>query len=147
MGWQLLGGIDLSNIMWRRVKPLVDRSSLVSIERKYGINIPSKLKEIIIENNGGRPNPSIFKPSSGEEVQVKMLLSYNEEDTETIYNCIAYFKEHFGNDLLPFASEASGDYFCIKLSNGSVVLWHQEGNRVNELASSIDEFLNNLYIL
>jgi hypothetical protein len=137
----------MNNINWRRVKPLKDKNSLANIEKKYGMKIPLKLKELIIENNGGRPNPSIFKPSSGEEVQVKMLLSYNEEDAETIYMCIDYFKEHFGNDLLPFASEASGNYFCIKVSNGAVILWHQEGNRVDELVSSIDELLNNLYSL
>lgn len=137
----------MNNINWRRVKPLKDKNCLANVEKRFGMNIPENLKDLICENNGGRPNPSIFKPISGEEVQIKMLLSYNEDDTETIYKCIDYFREHFENDLLPFASEASGNYFCIRASNGAVVLWQQEGSRIIELSNTIDEFFNNLYSL
>ena len=56
------------------------------------------------------------------------LLSFNEDDTENIYNVIEYFKGQFNGNILPIAMEPSGDYFCIDLTKNSIVYWNHEND-------------------
>lgn len=40
---------------WKYIKKLKDYKSITNIEKKYNINIPNYLKDLIIQYNGGRP--------------------------------------------------------------------------------------------
>lgn len=137
----------MNNIIWKRVKPLIQSNSLNKFEQDYRITLPDTLKELIITNNGGRPSLDIIKMADGKEVEIKALLSFNKEDTENIYNVIEYFKKQFNGNILPIATEPSGDYFCIDLTSNSIVYWEHETNRLTFIAKNLVEFLNCLYKL
>jgi cell wall assembly regulator SMI1 len=128
--------IDMNNISWKRVKPL--QNSIEEFEKEQGLTIPNMLKELIQLHNGGRPNPNIFSTQSGKEVEMKALLSYNKQDIENIYKVINYFKEQYNGKLLPFATEPSGDYFCLNLDTHSIVYWEHETNEISEIAKHGD---------
>ena len=135
----------MNNLVWKRVKPLVEKDSINKFQEIYGIVFPEELKELIKANNGGRPSLDIIKTVEGEELEVKALLSFNKEDVENIYNVINYFKEHFQGRIVPIATEPSGNYFCINLTNNSIVYWNHETNKETLISNGIKEFLMSLY--
>lgn len=135
----------MSKIEWKRVKPL--QHTIEEFEQEHSLSVPGALRKLIESHNGGRPSQNVTKTALGTEVEVKVLLSFNREDPETIYNVIGYFKQHFNGELLPFASEPSGDYFCVKLNDESIVYWEQETNEISKVADSLSEFLSGLYRL
>ncbi|MEG0297529.1 MAG: SMI1/KNR4 family protein [Clostridium sp.] len=137
----------MNSIIWKRVKKLSSINSINKFEQDYGITLPDLLKEFIIINNGGRPSLDITKTEAGREVEIKSLLSFNQEDTENIYNVIEYFKKEFNGTIVPIATEPSGDYFCIDITTGSIVYWDQETNAVTFISKNFNEFINSLYVL
>lgn len=137
----------MNNIIWKRVKSLSRFNSLDNFEQEYDITLPDNLKEFIITNNGGRPNLDIIKTADGKEVEIKALLSFNKEDPENIYKVIDYFKKQFNGNIVPIATEPSGNYFCIDLTNNSIVYWEHETNDLIFIAKDLVEFLNSLYEL
>ena len=72
---------------------------------------------------------------------VKLLLSYNPEDIETVYKCISYFCE---KKLLPFAVDSSGNYYC--MCGNKVVLWVQS-DETYDVSDSFSAFISGLYEL
>lgn len=131
----------MSLSVWARVKPLQDTEAISKLEKKYNLALPVALKECILENNGARPRPNNIKSKLDERFDVKLLLSYNHEDIENIYNVVEYFIKEFNSDLIPFASDSGGNYFCMR--NDAVVLWTQQGDII-DICDSFTEMLENL---
>ena len=80
--------------------------------------------------------------SNGDESDVKALLSFNETDRENIYKAIGYFILQYQGNLVPFASDSAGNYYCEKESK--IALWTQEGE-VIPVSNSFPDFLNSLH--
>ncbi|MHC0037729.1 SMI1/KNR4 family protein [Pseudoneobacillus sp. C159] len=137
----------MNEIIWKRVKPLEPVTSIEIFESDHGFTVPEFLKDFIHQYNGGRPSLDITKTKSGREVQIKTFLSFNKKDIETVHNVIGYFKKQFHGNLLPFASEPSGDYFCVDLTNLSIVYWEHETNEIQKVADNFYKFINGLYSL
>lgn len=126
------------DILWRRVKPLKSNDLIDSFEKKYGYIVPEELKEVIIANNGGRPSPKILTNKVGQDFEIKSLLSYNNDDVENIYRIIDFFVENYNRELLPFAMDSAGNYYCI--NNKRVILWTQD-DEIITVCDSFNEFI------
>lgn len=131
----------MNQVHWNKIKPLTNPDAITQFESRYHITIPDDLKNCIKEYNGGRPFPNTIKTKKGKEYDVKLLLSYNQEDIETIYKCISYF---YGKNLFPFAVDSSGNYYCI--CNDKVVLWVQN-DKIYDISDSFSAFISSLYEL
>lgn len=127
---------------WARVKPLVNEKVIDSFENKYNLSLPSDFKKCIINNNAGRPRPNGIKAKNGDEFDVKMLLSFNEKDSENIYKVIDFFVNEFNGRLIPFASDSAGNYYCF--DNDAVVLFTQD-NEFIPVCDSFSSFVGSLY--
>lgn len=134
----------MNNIEWKRVKHLRELDSIEKFEKEKNIKLPDELKKLILKNNGGRPSLRMIEMPSYKELEIKALLSFNKDDIENIYNNIDFFKAEFNENILPFATESSGDYFCINLKNKSVVYWEHETNKIKYIARNLDEFFDML---
>ena len=126
---------------WYRIKPLSNDTSIGKLERDYGVSISSALKECILSNNGGRPRPNVIKLTNGQECDVKLLLSYNDCDPENIYRVIRFFVEKFRGEVIPFATDSAGNYYCEY--EGKIVLWLQE-DVIIPICDNFDAFLQML---
>lgn len=126
---------------WARVKALKNNQAIFELENEYGILLSEDLKKCILDNNGGRPVPNTIKLSDGEENDVKILLSYNADDVETIYKVINFFINEYKGSVVPFASDSAGNYYCEK--DGKVVLWNQDGDII-PVSNSFHEFLDSI---
>ena len=107
-------------IQWNNAEQLKDPIAIDAIEAGYGITIPAELKKLIIEHNGGFPTPNRCIIRDNMERDVKMLLSYNNDDPETIFDVIDYFMKRSHRLILPFASDSGDGYYCLK---GSFVVY------------------------
>lgn len=130
-------------ITWRRVKKLNTPDSISIFENKYGFSIPTDLKDCIFANNGGRPSPKVFAIDSGTEYEVKSLLSYNEEDSDSIYKVIDFFVKNYKKSLLPFAKDSGDNYYCVQ--EGKIVLWTQD-MEVYPICDTFSDFIKRLEI-
>ena len=116
----------MENTKWKYVKPLKNEDSVSSFLLKQGIVIPHNLIHFLEVHNGGRPQESTFITASGREHVFKCLLSYNDDDVETIYK--VYPGNFKSANLLPLGSDASGNFICYDYINEKyVVLLHETG--------------------
>ena len=136
----------MSELTWKRVKP-IENNSVSDFESNKGIIIPEALKKLIESYNGGRPSKKIFVTDEGQEYEVKSLLSYNESDIENIYKVSDYFLTKYQKTILPFASESSGNYYCMNITNKSILLWNHENDEIKILASNLSDFISKLTII
>lgn len=129
---------------WSRPKPLDNPIAVKQLQEKYGFALSGDLTNCILSNNGARPRPNTIVLKNGEENDVKMLLSYNENDPENIYKVIEYFIKTYNGSLIPFASDSAGNYYCEQ--GKRIVLWTQN-NEIMPVCNSFPQFLDSLYEL
>ena len=129
---------------WSRPKPLENPMAVKQLQEKYGFALSGDLTNCILSNNGARPRPNTIVLKNGEENDVKMLLSYNENDPENIYKVIEYFIKTYNGSLIPFASDSAGNYYCEQ--GKRIVLWTQN-NEIMPVCNSFPQFLDSLYEL
>lgn len=126
---------------WKYVKPLKDNLIIEYLEKTYSIEIPKLLKEIILENNGGRPVKNMFMTKENKEKIIKTLLSYNQSDRENIYIYIDFFDKGY----IPFANTDFGDVICVNNKNENVELYLHEIDKFEYVCENIEEFIDKLY--
>ena len=131
----------MSEITWKYVKPLKDTNAIENFEKEHSVSFPSDLKDILSKNNGGRPSVKYYDTKTEKDKEFKTLLSFNEEDIETIYK---YYPLDSSDDkLLPFASDPAGNYFVVK--DGKICLWNHENDSTICLANTFSDFLASLH--
>ena len=126
---------------WKYVKPLKDNLIIEYLEKTYSIEIPKLLKDIILENNGGRPVKNMFMTKENKEKIIKTLLSYNQSDRENIYIYIDFFNKGY----IPFANTDFGYVICVNNKNENVELYLHEIDKFEYVCENIEEFIDKLY--
>lgn len=116
----------MNELTWKYVKPLKNPDVVTQFLKKNNIVLPLNLILFIEKNNGGRPSLKLFNTDKGKEHVFRSLLSYNQEDTDSIYTV---FPQLFENtSLYPIGMDASGNYVCFDYSEKKYVLLNHETN-------------------
>lgn len=131
----------MKEIIWKYVKALKNVDAVDNFEEKHSVVFPKDLKEIILKYNGGRPSYKYFNTDSEKDKEFKTLLSFNEDDIETIYK--HYPLDSNDKTLLPFASDPAGNYFVVK--DNKICLWNHETDSCKVISASFTEFLQMLH--
>lgn len=126
---------------WKYIKELKDYKSITNIEKKYNINIPNYLKDLIIQYNGGRSVNNIFDTNNNKEKVFKCLLSYNSDDRENIY----IYNDLFETNHIPFANTPSGDVICLNIKNQKIELYLHETDKFELVSDNIEKFIEGSY--
>lgn len=101
------------------------------ISKKHKVSLPFSLIEIMEKYNGGRPSEKAILTDTNWEYVFKSMLSYNEDDKESIYSIYpALFKE---TDLFPFASDAAGNFICFDLRTKKYLLYNHESDKCENI--------------
>lgn len=129
---------------WSKPKPLNNPIAIKQLEEKYDFSLSDDLVNCILANNGARPRPNTIELENGEENDVKVLLSYNDSDSENIYKVIEYFVNTYNSKLIPFAVDSAGNYYCEQ--EKKIVLWTQN-EEILPVCNSFSQFLESLYEL
>lgn len=130
------------NQRWKYVKELQNKQAVTDFETQHNVVFPDDLKEWILKNNGGRPYNSTIDTEKTKSRVFKSLLSFNPDDKETIFTVYDVLQKE-DKSLLPFASDPSGNFFCIK--NGKIVLWLHETGTIENVADSFSAMLKKLH--
>ena len=131
----------MNEIIWKYVKPLKNINAIEKFEKEHSILFPLDLKGILTKFNGGRPSLKYYDTKTERDKEFKTLLSFNEEDIETIYK--HYPLDSSDKTLVPFASGPAGNYFVVK--DEKIYLWNHETDSVDYIANSFSDFLSNLH--
>lgn len=132
-------------VQWVRVKPLEDSESIDRLEKQYQFALSPALKTCIQNYNGGRPRPNTVRLANGQENDVKMLLSYNQADIETVYRVLPFFIDLFHGSVIPFATDSAGNYYCERA--GEILLWIQGEEKLYPVCGGFSAFLDAFYEL
>jgi hypothetical protein len=134
----------MNNLSWKYVKPLKNPDTVISsFESKRDIKLPTDIVNCFKEFNGGRPNKKLFNTDKSNERIIKTLLSFNDEDPETISSVYDMLRVE-GQNLIPLASDPGGNFICYSEKYG-IVLWLHEINSFEQIANNFTQFLNILY--
>jgi cell wall assembly regulator SMI1 len=91
-------------------------------EARLKIVIPEPYRSFLLENNGGRPQPSgvDIVGFSGEEADIAWFTAIrDEEESNTIASNLDILREGYPNKhVLPIATDSGGSIFCIDLEEG-----------------------------
>jgi hypothetical protein len=121
------------------VKQLKDENSISVFARNNGIDFSCEFVEFIKHNNGGRPIKNEVELENGSEKVVNNFLSFNEEDKENVYKARCRIED---KNLIPFANDPAGNYYCLK--GDKVVFYSHEDEAVVNVAESFGDFLEKL---
>lgn len=128
---------------WKYVIELQE-DSIVNTNKKYGIEIPKDLEELLKISNAGTPTKTTFLLEEGEKI-LGAILSFNsneEDDVDSFENAMTI---GFDKHIIPFGIDPFGNYICYNTNNSNIVFFNHEDDSIEYISGSLDEFLNKLY--
>ena len=133
----------MSNIVWKYIVPLNENDSVEKYEKWSGLSLPDDLKTLVMTNNAGMPDICVFDTETSKNKVLKGLLSFNESDSENVYEFTEVLRDYGFDHLIPFALDPFGNVICAE--NEKIVFWDHETKETEHAANSISEFMNQLY--
>lgn len=131
------------NIKWKYKVDLCTDKAFEKVEKKLSTSIPEELKVLIKKANGASPDKKNVKVKGVERVFGSVLsFNENEQEADDIYTALLSIQD---KNLVPFAIDPFGNYFCISGDTHSVVFWSHEENNVIDSGQKLADFLNDLY--
>lgn len=122
------------------------------LEGEIGIRLPQDVRLQYLMFNGGEPEDCIYI-HNGYKYVVQEFFSIKYGKTghtiEDNYRELACNEKVIPKDIVPFASDPAGDFYCIDMATGNVVIFRSEhlpnlNNCITVLAKSMTEFVNGL---
>ena len=130
------------SIEWKYKIDLVD-NALSEMASKYQIVIPEDLKSLLKIANAATPSKTRFMFKVDEKI-LGAILSFNPDEKEADSFESAMNME-FDKNIVPFGIDPFGNYICYNTENGKVVFFDHEEDTMDEIASTLDAFLEKLY--
>jgi hypothetical protein len=134
------------------------RKDIFRIEKKYGVNFPSRYVDHLLKYNGGRCEPDVFsfiEDNTKEESRIDYFHAIASRDDYDLENCINDLngEGRITANLIPIATDPFGNYIlisCRGIDFGSLFFWNHESEfeasyEPSFLADSLDVFLASLY--
>ncbi|WP_422122331.1 SMI1/KNR4 family protein [Planococcus sp. X10-3] len=134
---------------WILSKPLKNMDLVKDFENKHQIVFPGKYLEVVKEYNNGRPRPNVFDSEENKERVAKSLLSFDPDHQDNVWETYKVLYKQLPSDVFPFIIDQFGNYVCFfydpLLEEPSIVFWNLEEQQTEKVASSFEDFLNQLY--
>lgn len=130
---------------WKYVKALKSKNAIAEFETSYKIRFPDSFKEIVAKYNGGRPENDIYDTDKTKERTIKSILSFNQDDKETIWKINEWSAEVLGDKYVAFAIDHFGNLICFSKSDRSIIFIDLETLKTENIASDFVSFIDKLY--
>lgn len=156
---------------WKFVKPLKDKSSILLVEKEWGIKLPEIFIELVIKYNSGVPENTAFNTEFSTGKSSGELLNFNLDSKDNVLAEYKNIEDKLPPDIFPFAADPGGNYICfdyrMNKENPQIVFWNHEerfiieGDQIvnpdveNEfdlhiiepVSNDLEGFLNKLYTI
>jgi hypothetical protein len=129
----------------------VTLEDLRNLEEILNIKLPTEFIFHYIQFNGGVPDRYIFS-HKGERFVINDFLpiKYGKNTIEHTYDSI---KHYLPKQMVPFAADPSGNYFCFSTSDtsqGKIYYWDHENSdnpqrAITLLADNLTQFIQNMH--
>lgn len=129
--------------IWKYVVKLTDDNAIEKVEEKTGVKIPDGFAGFINQNNGGSPTKKHVDIGGVERV-FGSVLSFNENDnnTEDVYLALKIVNK---KNVIPFALDPFGNFFCYSGDTKTVVFWNHEEDKMTDTKMTFKSFIDSLH--
>ncbi|WP_238322775.1 SMI1/KNR4 family protein [Gorillibacterium massiliense] len=125
-------------------------------ELKHSISLPEQYRSFLLEFNGGRPIPKLFKISDEQGPDILRMFFGIGEMYNNLAENIHIYEDRLPIGLMPIGNDPGGNVICIGTDEeyyGKIYFWdHEEESEdlddisnVYLLADSFDDFLSEMY--
>lgn len=122
------------------------------LEKRIGESLPSDLRSLFLENNGGQLQQRNFTTKSGHVFVLHEFLAITPETNrgfELSFNVSRKNPGFLPADLVPFAVDEGGALYCLSRADGSVLHFDPEEadhpeRAITYLAPSLQAFIENM---
>lgn len=136
-------------MMWVLTKPLENMQLLKEFEGKYSIEFPKSYVEVVTNYNYGRPRPNVFDTDQTKERIAKALLSFDKNHLENIWDTYDAVVKQLPADVYPFMIDQFGNFVCFYydplLDTPSIIFFELEGQKVEKIADTFEQFITLFY--
>lgn len=133
----------MADITWSFSIPIKDVNTIDYVEGLFSVKFPRELKDLILKHNGGHPSLDKCRIPGYGETDFKLLLSYNDDDDETVFDVLEYFVKKYHKRVIPFASDSGSGYYCVK--DDYIVFCSDNLTAPIPLAENMTVFLNSFF--
>lgn len=136
----------MSEIKWRRPGRVLSPDEINEVEKLLSCEFPEDYKTVAKLYHGCSVIPYCIDVNHVERVFGR-LLPFEKNDDEFIIEIYESIKESLGEQVIPFAVDPSGNYFCFKYENDSsiVVFWNHEDNSIEFICNTFTDMLELLH--
>ncbi|MDN8541951.1 SMI1/KNR4 family protein [Erwinia sp. DT-104] len=139
-------------------KGVVSEKEIFDIESQHAIKLPDSYKDFLKKHNGGYPQPDGFDFADGSDgSSIDKFLEISSSKSESLIEYFRNYKDRIPENYFPIAKDPGGNLILIEINSGgdNVYYWDHENeaedgdkpgmDNMHLIASSFDNFLNNLY--
>lgn len=137
-------------LIWRFCKENATYDDIHTMEHFFDCKLPKAYAEIVLHHNGGRPRPGRFDTRLRQGARMKTMLPITRIHQGNIYEVYDWIKERLPGNMVPFASDESGNYLCFCYVSADcepiIVLWnHEKANGYEWINHTLAGFLEGLH--
>lgn len=130
---------------WGFVEPLKNSNLIRKFERQEGIAFPEVYKACAQKCNGAYPSRDGFITEAGTISNIKCLLSFNKDSTDSMWVFPDYFNKTLRNEYVNFAEDSNGNHICFRKKDLAIVWIDHETETIEWIAPDFLTFLYDLY--
>lgn len=111
----------------------IAQEDLVRLEDQLKIELPDEYRRFLLQNNGGRPEPDVFRfidsSQSITQDSVAWFMCIKPEHINDLYETMSELTGRIPDNMLPIAVDSFGNYIClitIGESRGEIYFWDHE---------------------
>lgn len=125
----------------------IDESEILSFEKNIGKQLPPEYRTFLIENNGGRPKPNIFKTLRGEyETDIQFFFGITKGNYDLQEN-FQRLKNHVPFEFIPIAVDSGGNRILLNLNTKEIYFFDSETEERYLISKTFKNFIKGLYNL
>ncbi|MFC9777504.1 SMI1/KNR4 family protein [Paenibacillus chitinolyticus] len=137
-----------------KIHETVSLEQVENFEKTNEIELPKLYKDFLLEYNGGRVEPNVFKISSDEGESALNVFYGIGNMKNNLEKKIGFFEEILEIGFIPIARDSGGNQVCLGIReefHDQIFFWiHDEEyddamDNMHFLANNIQEFIDSLY--
>nr|WP_158231473.1 ankyrin repeat domain-containing protein [Gaetbulibacter sp. 4G1] len=126
---------------------ITTQQDILSFEKLMGVTLPTDYKGFLLENNGGRPNPNIFKTINKEfETDIQFFFGITEGIYSIKDNYTQFIKRN-NEEFLPIAIDSGGNLVLLEIKSNNIFYLDKDTEDKFFISDNFSDFISNLYKL
>ena len=110
----------MNNITFTEYEIPINEDDINKLENKYEFIFPKDIRAHYLMFNGGSPNKCVINQNDKKYVIQQIIpIKYGIDHFEIVYKSLILDNNIFPKQMIPFAIDPSGDYYCFSINNES----------------------------